>query len=155
MFFTAVGADSNDCGGVQPPVNELFARIDEERTVAISEPSVADCALCDTSVPADAVFQGASADGSKVFFTTTQSLLGRDTSENLYEYDFDAPAGQRVVRVSGGDGSVSEPTAEVQSVPYVSEDGSHVYFYAKGVLTTAANSAGRTCAARWRKPLCV
>ena len=140
VFFTAVGADSVDCGGVQPPVNELFARINEERTVAISEPSAADCALCDTGVPVSAAFQGASADGSKVFFTTMQPLLGKDTSENLYEYDFDAAVGQRVVRVSGGDGSVSEPTAEVQSVPYVSEDGSHVYFYAKGVLTTAANS---------------
>ena len=123
-------------------MNELFARIGEERTVAISEPSAADCVLCDTSVPADAVFQGASADGSRVFFTTTQSLLGHDTSGNLYEYDFSAPAGRRVVRVSAGDGSVSEPVAEVQSVPYVSEDGSHVYFYAKGVLTSGANSTG-------------
>ena len=142
VFFTAVGADSNACGGIEPPVNELFARIDEERTVAISEPSAADCVLCDTSVPADAVFQGASADGSRVFFTTTQSLLGHDTSGNLYEYDFSAPAGRRVVRVSAGDGSVSEPVAEVQSVPFVSEDGSHVYFYAKGVLTSGANSRG-------------
>ncbi len=142
VFFTAVGADSNACGGIEPPVNELFARIDEERTVAISEPSAVDCVLCDTSVPADAVFQGASADGSRVFFTTTQSLLGHDTSGNLYEYDFSAPAGRRVVRVSAGDGSVSEPVAEVQSVPYVSEDGSHVYFYAKGVLTSGANSRG-------------
>ena len=142
VFFTAVGADSNACGGIEPPVNELFARIGEERTVAISEPSAADCVLCDTSVPADAVFQGASADGSRVFFTTTQSLLGHDTSGNLYEYDFSAPAGRRVVRVSAGDGSVSEPVAEVQSVPYVSEDGSHVYFYAKGVLTSGANSRG-------------
>ena len=114
----------------------------DRRTVTISEPSAVDCALCDTSVPADAVFAGASADGSKVFFTTTQPLLGHDSSENLYEYDFDAPAGQRVVRVSGGDGSVSEPTAEVQGVSYVSEDGSHVYFVAKGVLTRVANSAG-------------
>ena len=78
-----------------------------------------------------------------MFFTTTQSLLGHDTSENLYEYDFDPPAGEpKVVRVSAGDGSVSEPVAEVQSVSNVSEDGSHVYFTAKGVLTTAANGVG-------------
>jgi hypothetical protein len=143
VFFTAAGADSNACGGVQPAVNELFARIDEDSTVAISEPSTADCPLCDESVPEDAVFRGASADGSKVFFTTTQQLLGHDTSVNLYEYDFDPPAGQpRVVRVSGGGGSVSEPTAEVQGVTNVSQDGSHVYFIAKGVLTTVVNSAG-------------
>jgi len=143
VFFTAVGADSNACGGVQPPANELFARIDGERTVAISEPSGADCPLCDTSAPADAVFQGASADGSRVFFTTGQPLLGADTSENLYEYNFDAPAGEsKIVRVSAGDGSVSEPTAEVQSVAEISEDGSHVYFLARGVLTKSANSMG-------------
>jgi hypothetical protein len=143
VFFTAKGADTNACGGVEPPVNELFARIDESRTVAISEPSVADCLLCAEGAPADAVFQRASADGSKAFFTTTQPLLGHDTSENLYLYDFDPPAGQpKVVRVSAGDGSVSEPTAEVQSVAEASEDGSHVYFVAKGVLTTAPNSVG-------------
>jgi hypothetical protein len=143
VFFTAQGADHFACGGVQPPVNELFARIDGSSTVAISEPSAADCLSCDTSAPEDGVFQGASADGSRVFFTTTQPLLGHDTSENLYEYDFDPPAGQpKVVRVSAGDGSVSEPAAEVQSVANVSEDGSHIYFVAKGVLTTAANSLG-------------
>jgi hypothetical protein len=143
VFFTAAGMDSNACGGTEPAVNELFARIDEDRTVAISEPSAADCPSCDESAPADAVFQGASADGSVAFFTTTQPLLGHDTSVNLYEYDFDPPAGEpKVVRVSGGDGSVSEPTAEVQSVANVSQDGSHVYFVAKGVLSTAANSAG-------------
>ncbi len=143
VFFTVTGADRFACGGVQPSVSELFARIDGSRTVAVSEPSAADCPLCDTSAPEDGVFQGASADGSRVFFTTTQPLLGGDTSESLYLYDFDPPAGQpRVVRVSAGDGSVSEPTAEVQSVANVSEDGSHVYFVAKGVLTTAANSMG-------------
>ncbi len=140
VFFTALGGS---CGATVLPANELFARIDGSRTVAISEPSGADCPLCDESAPANAVFQRASADGSKVFFTTTQPLLGHGTSENLYLYDFDPQAGQpKVVRVSGGDGSVSEPTAEVQSVTDVSEDGSHVYFIAKGVLTTAANSAG-------------
>ncbi len=143
VFFTAKGIDSDDCGGTQPPVDELFARIGGSQTVAISEPAEADCPLCDTSAPMDASFQGASADGSKVFFTTAQPLLGHDASDNLYEYDFAPPAGQpKVVRVSAGDGSVSEPAAEVQSVPYVSEDGSHVYFYAKGVLTTGTNSLG-------------
>jgi hypothetical protein len=143
VFFTATGADHSACGGVEPAVNELFARIDEERTVAISEPSAADCPSCAEGVPADTAFQGASADGSRVFFTTTQPLLGHDTSENLYEYDFDPPAGQpKVVRVSAGDESVSEPTAEVQGVTNISQDGSHVYFIAKGVLSTAGNGAG-------------
>ncbi len=143
VFFTVAGTDSNACGGVEPAANELFARIEGSQTVAISEPSKADCPLCDTSAPMDAVFKGASADGSKVFFTTSQPLLGSDTSRNLYEYDFDPPAGEpKVVRVSGGDGSVAEPTAEVLGVTRISEDGSHVYFVAKGVLTNGLNSQG-------------
>ena len=144
VFFMAVGADSNPCGGTQPSVNELFARVGGSETVAISEPTQADCVACKTSEPRDAVFRGASVDGSVVFFTTSQALLGSDTSENLYEYDFDAPVGQRVVRVSGGDGTVSDPVAEVQDVTVVSGDGSHVYFTARGVLTRNPNAMGET-----------
>jgi hypothetical protein len=146
VFFTAFG----ECGSAGPPVNELFARVDNgqpgARTVAISEPTVEDCSACDTrsGVLADAGFIGASEDGSKVFFQTTQPLLGSDASNNIYEYDFDAPAGERVVRVSGGDATVSESTAGVVGYPQVSEDGSHVYFIARGVLTRNVNHYGQS-----------
>lgn len=146
VFFTA-----NACSG-GPPVHELFARIGNglpgARTVAISEPSKEDCAACDTEagVLADAHFEGASVDGSKVFFTTTQPLLGSDTSTNVYEYDLDAPAGKRVIRVSTGDASVSNPAAEALQLsgrtPMSSEDGSHVYFIANGLLTRTPNGEG-------------
>ncbi len=147
VFFTPVV-----CGG-SPPVEEVFARVDNGQpnahTVEISEPSHEDCPECDTEtgVLANAVFQWASADGSKVFFTTSQPLLGTDTSNNLYEYDFQAPVGAgdasgKVVRVSGGDGTVTNPTADVEEVLYVSPDGSHVYFTASGVLTTTRNGLG-------------
>lgn len=147
VFFTVAA-----CSG-GPRVVELYARIDNglpgARTVAISEPSKEDCAACDTEEKAlaNAYFQGASADGSKVFFTTTQPLLGGDTSTNIYEYDFDAPEGERVIRVSAGDASVSSPAAQVVLIeggksPYSSEDGSHAYFVAAGVLTTTPNAEG-------------
>jgi hypothetical protein len=140
VFFTALAAG---CGGSGPPVNELFARTDGSETAAISEPTVEDCQSCDTSAPANAVFQGASADGSKVFLTTTQSLLGADTSNNLYEYDFAPPTGRsKVIRVSAGDGSVPVAAAEVAGVVRISEDGSHVYFVAHGVLTTTTAAEG-------------
>jgi hypothetical protein len=131
--------------------HELYARIDngepDARTVDISEPAKEDCAACDTEAAAlteDAHFEGASQDGSKVFFSTTQALLGGDTSRNLYEYDFDAPAGERIVRVSGG-----AAHAEVLETvhPLVSEDGSHVYFLASSVLTTAPNGQGEAAEA--------
>ncbi len=148
VFFTPVV-----CGG-SPPVEEVFARVDngqpDAHTIAVSEPSHEDCPECDTEtgVLANAVFQWASADGSKVFFTTSQPLLGSDTSNNLYEYGAHAPVGVggssgKVVRVSGGDGTVTNPTAGVEEVLYVSPDGSHVYFTASGVLTTTRNSLGQ------------
>jgi hypothetical protein len=131
-------------------VNELYARVDNgepgAHTVAISQPSEADCRLCDTSpvVQEPAYFQGASEDGSKVFFTTRQPLLGDDESNNIYEYDFNAPAGERVIKVSGGNSTLSkEPVADVDGVMAIPQDGSHVYFVAGGVLTLTPNSQGQ------------
>ncbi len=159
VFFTAVstesvGAQNSACSLNGPPVNELYARIDNglpgAHTVAISEPSKEDCSACDTEagVLADAHFDGASEDGSKVFFTTTQSLLYGDTGNNLYEYDFDAPAGEKVLRVTAGDATLSNPPPGLVRIigqtPVNSEDGSHVYFVATGVLTTVPNGEGES-----------
>ncbi len=154
VFFTPL-PKTEVCQGSTPPVVELYARVDsglsDAHTVAISEPSKEDCSACDTEagVLADAHFEGASADGSKVFFTTTQPLLGGDASRNVYEYDFDAPAGERVIRVSAGDATVANPAAEVVQTkggrsPMNSEDGSHVYFIATGALTRTPNVEGET-----------
>jgi hypothetical protein len=143
VFFTTTA-----CGSAA----EVYARIDnglaDGHTVAISEPSREDCEECDTSAPSDAIFEGASADGSKVFLSTYQALLGSDTSQNLYEYDFNAPAGHRLIRVSGGDATVLSPMAGVIGEPAaVSEDGSHVYFGASGVLTRMPNDQGQVAQA--------
>jgi hypothetical protein len=143
VFFTALACGSS------PRVDELFARIDngqpDAHTVAISEPSAADCAACNTSEAAfePAHFEGASLDGSKVFFTSAQPLLDGDASTNLYEYDSQAPAGEKLTRVSGGDSTVVRPAGELEGVVQTSEDGSHVYFVAQGVLTTTPNSRGQ------------
>ncbi len=147
VFFTALACGSS------PTVDELYARVDggeaDAHTVAISEPSPADCAACDTAlaVRAGATFQGASPDGSQVFFTTRQPLLGADTSNNLYEYDFEDPEGQRLTRVSAGDGTLPVPEAGVQSVLAISNDATHVYFTATGALTSAPNTLGQTARA--------
>jgi hypothetical protein len=89
--------------------------------------------VCNDSERKPAQFAGASQDGSKVFFLTEQELLpgASKAGVSLYEYDFDAPAGAHVILASPG---ASEP--DVQGVARVSEDGSHVYFVAQGVLTT-------------------
>jgi hypothetical protein len=148
-FFTVLPQGEGCESASTASVAELFARIDsglpDARTVSISEPSKEDCAACNTEagVLADAHFQGASEDGTKVFFKTAQPLLPGAVGQNLYEYDFDAPAGERLVLVSpaAGDPGLLRP------ITVVSEDGSHAYFLASGVLTTASNGEGEAAEA--------
>jgi hypothetical protein len=87
------------------------------------------------------VFQGAAADGSKVFFTTAQRVLppngGSDSSNNLYEYDFNRK-GNRVVDLSPD----TSGSAEVLGVVRSSADGKHVYFIARGKLTSERPVSG-------------
>lgn len=140
-------SDRIRCIGNGPAVTELWARVDGERSVKISEPSTQDCEVCNTSSGLqEAVFAGASRDGSRVFFTTEQELLPGQTGMNLYEYDFNGPEASpahpdgRISLVSRG-----SSTPEVQGVARVadfgsSDEGSRVYFVAKGKLTTTPNA---------------
>ncbi len=159
VFFTtqACASGSGVNAGVPVPVDEVFARIDESRTVLVSGRSPVDCTgVCQGSEARNAEFVGASADGSKMFFTSAQQLTndasegGSDAYEcsqvagsdcNLYQYDFAGSGGRSLVAASVGDVSGGGP--RVQSVLGFSADGSHAYFVAKGVLSTAANSEGR------------
>jgi hypothetical protein len=143
VYFTATGHNANgNCSGVghAPEFNELYAQVGSPpsaHNVAISEPSAADCAVCQTASQANAEFQGASRDGSKVFFLTEQELFKENTTMNLYEYDFANRPGYKIIRASIGS---KEPL--VQGVARVSVDGSHVYFVAQGVLTSGPNAEG-------------
>lgn len=156
VFFIAekCASGSGVNAGVPVPANELFARIDESRTVLISGRSPVGCTgVCQSSEARNAAFVGASVDGSRVFFTSAQQLTN-DASEgessihacfvvggsdcNLYEYDF-AGGGRSLVAASAGAGGGGP---RVQVVLGISADGSHAYFVAKGVLSTAANDRG-------------
>ena len=118
--------------------------VEGRQTVKASDPGTEEgCAACEkkASTPQPATFQGAAADGSKVFFTTKQTLLNSDTTENLYEYDLrpTLPAfmhGERLVDLTTATGG---ETAKVLGIEQISPDGSHVYFIAKGVLTSVPN----------------
>jgi Tol biopolymer transport system component len=134
VFFTAV-AKENGCetagGVVGPSVEELYARIDGSHTVAISEPSAADCAACVITSSQQAVFQGASADGSKVFFISQQELFGGSRGEsgnNLYEYNFDAPNQHEKLSFVASELPPYNGGHPLAGVVRVTEDGSHVYF---------------------------
>jgi hypothetical protein len=167
VFFTARAATEGTGGehcnssneGTGPPVNELDARVSGEKTLKISSPAhplaqgsgtgEEECdATCEAAAPQEGVFQGASREGSSVFFLTKQPLLNGDegatgTGQDLYEAEIEgegtAARLARLVQVSR-DPNAGQ-AAEVQGVTRISEGGSHVYFVAKGEL--AANSNGQ------------
>jgi hypothetical protein len=125
VFLTA----ENGCEA-GPEVPELYARLDGVETVPISEPTAGQCSFCQTTTKAPAEFAGASSDGSKALFLTSQELVPGVTGESLFEYDFDEPGANKILTVSAG-----SPTPEVLGVSRMSSDGSSVYFVARAVLT--------------------
>lgn len=132
VFFTA-GRCPEVGMGTGPQVNELYARTAGTTTTAISEPSKIDCSACEAGGPlAEGIFQGASKDGSKVFFLSTQPLLEGAEGNNLYEYNFDATEGNRVKLIA----------SDVEGVSRVAGDGSRVYFVAQSELSKAVNPMG-------------
>jgi hypothetical protein len=149
VYFSALGRNSEACQlgiATAPEVTEIYARLNGTETVPISEPTLVQCGLCEVSLekPASeggaerpATFSGASADGSKVFFMTEQELFSGAATTNLYEYDFSAASGAKIIRASTG-----APSAKVLGVARVSQDGSHVYFVAEGLLTKGVNAEG-------------
>jgi hypothetical protein len=170
VFFTADGHRPSEDGGACPPAvaapvaNQVWARIDGARSVLLSAQSPVDCrsAACLGSPAGGAEFVGASLDGSKAFFLSTQRLMDSASEDpnssdhptqngctqtvgengcNLYEYDFANPAGENLVDVSAGDTSGGGP--RVQDVVAISNDGSHVYFVAQGVLGSGQNARGQ------------
>ncbi|HET7418319.1 MAG TPA: NHL repeat-containing protein [Solirubrobacterales bacterium] len=93
------------------------------------------------------LFQGASADGTAVFFTDTEQLTEDASSQGADLYRCELPAGS----AAGGCVSLidlSAPTgagenAEVQGVAATfTADGSMIYFVANGVLDKAPNKFG-------------
>jgi hypothetical protein len=161
VFFTS---DAEGCGTA-----ELWARRHgsllsalpaESVDVSARAPEPACTGACRSSVESGKEFEGASENSERVFFTSTQQLLNGASQDpeanddaynprngfygcsvttgvggcNLYEYDFNAAAGDNPRLVAGG--------AEVLGVARIAEDGSRVYFVAKGVLTGRANGFG-------------
>ncbi len=169
VYFDVTGHDEQSAcapGQSAPPVRELFARVDGERSdahtlaISASTPSTCKGAECQTSAPEDADFAGASSDGSRVFFTSTQQLTDEATQGsgeaglkcsktaapggcNLYESVCAEPCGspaeepaakeRQLIDLSAGAKETGGP--RVQGVLAISPDGSHVYFVARGVLS--------------------
>jgi hypothetical protein len=142
VYFTALhGACAS------PAADEVYARVNGSRTVAVSGYRSPECTgPCAAEAPKPASFEGASEGGSKVFFTTAQPLLNSDGdgTGDLYEAELGAAGVERLTQISRGAPSDPSPGtgADVVGVARISADGSHVYFVAKGVLTRLANAHG-------------
>lgn len=161
-FFTVPVPSTRSCS--EP--RQLFVRVGAARTLEVSRPldsggcgesgkagEVPGEVPCEGSVSRpEAVFQGASEDGSIVYFTTRASLVSstdRDSANDLYMARIGCPpshlgcsAAEREVLslTQDSDGSSVGEAGEVQGVVRVSSDGSHVYFVARGVLPADAPS---------------
>jgi hypothetical protein len=125
-------------------VGHLYLReVEKGRTLQIDEPN--------GNVPAPKlapkpVFQTASADGSRVFFTDSQRLTEGSTApeapasappQDLYVFEPDRPAGERLTDLTP-DLDSGEGAAVQGSALAASEGGSLVYFVANGVLAEGA-----------------
>jgi hypothetical protein len=164
--FNAISADGSEvffttCIKVAAASHQLFVRLDGDRTLEVSRPLGEVC----TEVPCEgaatrpgADFAGASEDGSKVFFTTTASLVGTDTDaeSDLYMATIGCPGAQPLsppeVEAQSCEASQREVTslvqvshdpnaaeaAAVQGVVRTAPDGQRVYFVAHGDLLSQA-----------------
>jgi hypothetical protein len=162
VFFTAFAAgaeceaSSSTGAGTGPLENQLLARVGVPGAgaavggaVTVNVAGTSECATAtfdSCNVTKAVSYQGASTDGSKVFFTSEQPLVAGDTdpTNNLYACRLPGDSGAPLIRMTPVNPCpdlvrvsvpVSGAGAEVQSVAAVSADGSHVYFIAKGVLS--------------------
>jgi hypothetical protein len=105
-------------------MRELTDKPTEDKTVEID----------DASSSGEARYEGASADGSLVFFTSNEGLAGASTANELYEFNTTStPVDEQTVGSPvpiGGDSGVLGVTA-------IANDGSSVYFVATNELAGA------------------
>jgi len=134
----------------------IFERVETASGPVIRELFKSECDRKEPTcnlVGGDDLFQGASLDQGKVYFTTTRQLAASDldapsfssctgalvTGCDLYLYDSSRPVGQRLIQVSAGESVAGHEIGSGAKVHNgtvaISADGSRVYFVAEGVLT--------------------
>jgi hypothetical protein len=145
IFFT-VAPDGSTTSG------DLYMRVDHTSTVKLNDSERTDCAgdptcggdgipdLVPDPSPQPAQFQAATADGSKVFFTTSDALTDDASGTDLYMYDTTKPASDphNLTMISPDNEPADGLDPAVDGVVGTSADGSYVYFVAQGQLVLNA-----------------
>jgi hypothetical protein len=155
-IFTAVSRFGGDLGR-----RALFLRDVIAPGVQVGNVPATDVSQSETATANDgnSRYWTSSSDGNRIFFTARYGLAANGSSSgatgcvnapyggldqssgegcDLYEYDVDAPVGEHLTDLSAD--TVDPAGAGVAGVLDTSEDGSHVYFVARGRL----GGAGRT-----------
>jgi len=122
--------------GAQESEKHIYDRLNATTTVDVSASQ-----RTPSAGTASAHYQDASVDGSHVLFTSAGALTNDavpGSGENLYDYDVET--GRLTDLTAASD-------AQVKVLAGVSEDASHVYFVAEGMLAANSNSHGDTAVA--------
>lgn len=129
-----------------------------QRTATPEGPVIAEIAPGAPAASGDDLFQGASADGTKAYFTSPRDIaasdadpspeacgaeVGKSKGCDLYLYDSSKPPAERLTQASAGqDASPGEGADVLSGATAISGDGSRAYFVAQGALTGEPNPAG-------------
>ena len=133
-----------DDHGTASTVDDSTVRVTaSERTDCAADPTCGGNGVPDPAPdPAgtqSATYETASADGSRVFFTSSEQLTDDDTDSavDLYMYDAKAPAGDHLTRLSV-DSEPADPPNGVFGATGASADGRYVYFVSAGQLAAGS-----------------
>ncbi len=138
VFRSGQSASVPGCSPVTDDGGQLYARVDHEQTVLLS-----DSRLAVPETRQAPTFMGATDDGSRMFFKTDERLTEDATAGGgLYVYDL-----SDVLSGASDEGELRFLTPSANGLPAVvtgsnlvafGEDGGRLYFIAKGVLTPDA-----------------
>jgi hypothetical protein len=136
IFFTVPESPGSQNG-------QLYARIDHITTVQLNEPELSP-GHPDPNPGQSATYWDASADGSRVFFTSSEPLTDdapANGGRKLYMYDTTRPASDSNLTLISAT-NVPSATPDVQTVLGASADGHYVYFMTSGQLVAGQPGVG-------------
>jgi hypothetical protein len=122
--WEAVGAETGEL-----PSHLYMRDLADETTTALDDPSFTGSAR----------YEGASADGSLVFFSSDEGLDGASTAKELYEFNTTS----RQIGLAPPMTAVPVSSGEYVGTSAVANDGSRVFFVDDSVLASNTNSVGR------------